>query len=67
MAAVIFGPIVGIVPSFILMNLIVFVIEGFASLIQSLRLMYYEFSTKFYVDAGLRYQPLRIIPLETKI
>lgn len=67
LAAVIFAPIIGGLPSFILMNVIVFVIEGFAALIQSLRLMYYEFSTKFYVDGGIRYQPLRIIPLETKI
>jgi V/A-type H+-transporting ATPase subunit I len=67
LAAVIFAPTIGTLPSFILMNIIVFVIEGFAALIQSLRLMYYEFSTKFYVDNGMRYQPLRIIPLETKI
>jgi len=67
LAAIIFAPTIGTLPSFILMNVIVFVIEGFAALIQSLRLMYYEFSTKFYVDNGIRYQPLRIIPLETKI
>ena len=64
LAAVIFSPTIGTVPSYIVMNLIVFVIEGFAALIQSLRLMYYEFSTKFYVDSGIRYQPLKAIPLK---
>jgi vacuolar-type H+-ATPase subunit I/STV1 len=67
LAAVIFTPIIGGVPSFIIMNIIVFVIEGFAALIQSLRLMYYEFSTKFYVDGGVQYKPFKIIRLRTNI
>jgi V/A-type H+-transporting ATPase subunit I len=66
LAAVIFAPTIGAVPSYVVMNLIVFVIEGFAALIQSLRLMYYEFSTKFYVDGGVRYQPFKPIPLKTR-
>ena len=66
LAAVIFAPTIGTVPSFVLMNLIVFVVEGFAALIQSLRLMYYEFSTKFYLDGGIRYQPFTAIPLKTR-
>lgn len=67
LAAVIFAPTIGSLPSYVVMNLIVFVIEGFAALIQSLRLMYYEFSTKFYVDGGIRYQPFKVIPIKTKI
>lgn len=67
LAAVIFTPIIGSIPSYITMNIIVFLVEGFAALIQSLRLMYYEFSTKFYVDNGVRYKPFRITSLKTKI
>jgi V/A-type H+-transporting ATPase subunit I len=67
LAAIIFAPTIGTIPSFIIMNVVVFVIEGFAAFIQSLRLMYYEFSTKFYVDGGLQYQPFRALPLKTKI
>lgn len=67
LAAVIFTPIIGGIPSFIIMNVVVFVIEGFAALIQSLRLMYYEFSTKFFVDNGVLYKPFKIIRLKTNI
>jgi V/A-type H+-transporting ATPase subunit I len=67
LAAIIFAPIVGSIPSYVLMNIIVFLVEGFAALIQSLRLMYYEFSTKFYVDKGVQYKPFRVISLKTKI
>jgi V/A-type H+-transporting ATPase subunit I len=66
LAAVIFAPTIGSIPSYLVMNLIVLVIEGFAALIQSLRLMYYEFSTKFYVDGGIWYQPFQAIPLKTR-
>ncbi len=67
LAAVIFIPTVGGIPSYVIMNIIVFVVEGFAALIQSLRLMYYEFSTKFYVDDGVQYKPFVITSLKTKI
>jgi vacuolar-type H+-ATPase subunit I/STV1 len=67
LAAVIFIPTVGSIPSYVIMNIIVFVVEGFAALIQSLRLMYYEFSTKFYVDNGVQYKPFVITSLKTKI
>jgi V/A-type H+-transporting ATPase subunit I len=63
LAAVIFTPVIGSVPSYIIMNIIVFLVEGFAALIQSLRLTYYEFSTKFYVDDGVQYKPLKITSL----
>ncbi len=67
LAAVIFAPMIGSVPSYIVMNVVVFLIEGFAALIQSLRLMYYEFSTKFYVGNGVPYKPLKIVRLKTKL
>ena len=67
LAAVIFTPLIGNLPSYIIMNIIAFLVEGFAALIQSLRLMYYEFSTKFYVDNGVQYKPFRITSLKTKI
>lgn len=67
LAAVIFTSIIGNIPSYITMNIIVFLVGGFAALIQSLRLMYYEFSTKFYVDNGVQYKPFRITSLKTKI
>lgn len=67
LAAVIFTPVVGSVPSYIIMNLIVFVVEGFAALVQSLRLMYYEFSTKFYIDNGVKYRPFKVTSLKTKV
>ena len=67
LAAVIFTPTVGSLPSYVIMNIIVFLVEGFAALIQSLRLMYYEFSTKFYVDNGVQYKPFIITRLKTKI
>ena len=59
LAAVIFASVVGNVPSYILMNIIVFLVEGFSAFIQSLRLMYYEFSTKFYAGDGVGYNPLK--------
>jgi V/A-type H+-transporting ATPase subunit I len=65
-AAVIFAASIGIVPSLLLMNIITFFVEGFAAYIQSLRLMYYEFSTKFYVGDGIEYSPLKT-PREKKI
>ena len=67
LAAVIFAPVIGNLPSYVLLNIVAFLVEGFAALIQSLRLMYYEFSTKFYVDNGVKYKPLRATSLKTKI
>jgi V/A-type H+-transporting ATPase subunit I len=63
-APIIFAPAIGIIPSLIIMNIIVFMIEGFASFIQSLRLMYYEFSTKFYVGDGVEYKPFKTISMK---
>jgi len=66
LAAVIFASVVGDVPSYIIMNVIVFLVEGFAAFIQSLRLMYYEFSTKFYVGDGSAYKPFKVTASKTK-
>jgi V/A-type H+-transporting ATPase subunit I len=43
-----------------MLNVIGISIEGFAVGIQSMRLLFYEFSTKFYGGEGLRYRPLRL-------
>ena len=61
MAAEIFAAVIGNVPSLLLMNIIVFLVEGFSAFIQSLRLMYYEFSTKFYAGDGTAYKPFETI------
>jgi V/A-type H+-transporting ATPase subunit I len=63
-AAVIFAPMIGNLPSFVVLNIVAFLVEGFAALIQSLRLMYYEFSTKFFVGNGVPYRPLKAASLK---
>ncbi|MGQ9468841.1 MAG: V-type ATP synthase subunit I [Nitrososphaerales archaeon] len=50
------GPIAG----YLLMNFIAIILEGFVVGIQSLRLLYYEFSTKFYSGGGVVYRPLKL-------
>lgn len=66
LAVSIFIPVIGSLPSFILLNLIAFLVEGFAALIQSLRLMYYEFSTKFYIGDGSPYEPFKTVVTKQK-
>jgi V/A-type H+-transporting ATPase subunit I len=58
-AATVFAGTIGNIPSLLFMNVIVFLIEGFAAFIQSTRLMYYEFSTKFFIGDGTLYRPFR--------
>ncbi len=58
-AATVFGGTIGNIPSLLIMNVIVFLIEGFAAFIQSTRLMYYEFSTKFFIGKGISYRPFK--------
>lgn len=58
-AATVLAGTMGNVPSLVLMNVVVFLIEGFAAFIQSTRLMYYEFSTKFFIGEGTTYRPFR--------
>jgi len=60
MLASIFASSIGSFSSLLLMNILVIILEGFASTIQSMRLMYYEFSTKFYIGGGVRYRPFKI-------
>jgi len=59
-AAWAFSPIIGFLPSYIVFNAIVTLLDGFAAGIQSLRLIFYEFSTKFYRDEGRLFKPLKI-------
>ncbi len=55
------GGSMGLIPSLILVNVMVILIEGFAAGIQSIRLMYYEFSTKFFTGGGTRFNPLKLL------
>jgi V/A-type H+-transporting ATPase subunit I len=60
LAAVMLSPIAGSIAAYVMMNVIGVLIEGFAVGIQSMRLLFYEFSTKFYVGEGMRYRPLKL-------
>ncbi len=60
----ILGESIGFVPSLIIVNIMVILIEGFASGIQSIRLIYYEFSTKFFRGGGIRFKPIKLILAE---
>lgn len=51
---------IGMVTAYLFMNVLVIILEGFAAGVQSLRLIYYEFSTKFYINGGRTFKPLRI-------
>jgi len=57
--AAILSSSMGAMGAYILMNVLVIMMEGFAAGIQSLRLIYYEFSTKFYKGTGKAFKPLR--------
>jgi V/A-type H+-transporting ATPase subunit I len=50
----------GTIPSLILMNLIAMSFEFMSSGVQSLRLLYYEFMSKFYHGEGVPFSPFRI-------
>jgi len=39
----------------------VVLIDGFAAGIQSIRLIFYEFSTKFFKGGGIRFKPLKLL------
>ncbi|GEM_PF-648185 len=51
-------PLIGFAASYLIANFFVFAIEALAVGIQSLRLLYYEFSTKFYIGTGIPFEPL---------
>jgi V/A-type H+-transporting ATPase subunit I len=44
---------------------LVILVDGFAAGIQSVRLLYYEFSTKFFAGAGQKFKPLTLKAGET--
>jgi V/A-type H+-transporting ATPase subunit I len=48
------------IPILVLGNALVIVLEGLSAGIQSLRLNYYEFFTKYFVGAGKAYVPLKL-------
>lgn len=47
----------------VLGNVVVLALEGLIVSIQAVRLVYYEFFSKFYEGSGLEYRPLRLAPL----
>ncbi len=52
------APFVGALASLAVANFLALVIEGLAVGIQAMRLVYYEFSTKFFRGEGVEFQPL---------
>ncbi len=58
--AYVLAPSMGFLASFITFNILVIILEGFSSGIQSIRLIFYEFSTKFYRDEGRMFKPIHI-------
>ena len=62
LSALILASVIGVIPSYLLMNILVILIEGLAILIQSMRLTYYEFFTKFYSGSGTPYKPFSLPP-----
>jgi V/A-type H+/Na+-transporting ATPase subunit I len=54
------GSTMGLVASLVLVNGLVISVDGFAAGIQSVRLLYYEFSTKFFTASGQRFKPLTL-------
>ncbi len=60
LSALILASTVGVPLSYLIMNFLVIVIEGLAILIQSMRLTYYEFFTKFYSGGGTPYRPFTL-------
>lgn len=54
------GNTIGLVTSLVLVNALVVLVDGFAAGIQSVRLLYYEFSTKFFAGSGQKFKPLSL-------
>jgi vacuolar-type H+-ATPase subunit I/STV1 len=59
-AAVILAASIGVLPGFILMNFLALTIEALGVFIQCMRLIYYEFFTKFYSGTGVPYRPFSL-------
>jgi len=62
LSAAILATMIGVLPAYLMMNILVILIEGLAILIQSMRLTYYEFFTKFYSGSGIPYKPFSLPP-----
>ncbi|MFQ5710505.1 MAG: V-type ATP synthase subunit I [Candidatus Geothermarchaeales archaeon] len=60
LSAAILAGMIGSLPSYLFLNFLVFIIEGLSVIIQSMRLTYYEFFTKFYSGGGTTYKPLTL-------
>jgi V/A-type H+-transporting ATPase subunit I len=67
LSAAILTPTIGGIPSYVAMNLLALTIEALGVLIQSMRLTYYEFFTKFYLNSGVAYHPFSLPKLYAKI
>jgi len=52
------SPMAGELAGYLLANFLVFAIEALAVGIQAMRLLYYEFSTKFFRGEGIEFKPL---------
>ena len=55
-----FGTSIGMVESLVFTNTLIILVDGFAAGIQSVRLLYYEFSTRFFAATGQRFKPLSL-------
>jgi len=62
LSAAILATMIGVLPAYLMMNILVILIEGLAILIQCMRLTYYEFFTKFYSGSGIPYKPFSLPP-----
>lgn len=58
--AEIFASSIGFVVSYLLFNAFVIVLEGVVVGIQAIRLIFYEFSTKFYIGDGRPFRPVKL-------
>ena len=54
------GNSTGLLTSLVFVNALIIVVDGFAAGIQSVRLLYYEFSTRFFAASGQRFKPLSL-------
>lgn len=48
------------IPVYVMLNLLVLVLEGLIVSVQALRLIYYEFFSKFYSGRGVPYSPFKV-------
>lgn len=49
-----------VIPIYLMLNILVIGLEGMVVMVQTLRLIYYEFFTKFYSGTGTPYRPFKI-------